>query len=51
MKVNTLSADEILHEVDTLYSRWPRLELGEKRKIAESLVKKVTIGEDEIDLR
>jgi site-specific DNA recombinase len=50
LKVNRLSADEILHEANTLYDRWPSLALDDKRKIAESLVEKIVIGENEIDI-
>jgi site-specific DNA recombinase len=50
LKVNTLSADDILHEANGLYDRWPTLPLDDKRKIAESLVEKITVGEDEIDI-
>ena len=50
LKVNTLSTDEILNEADTLYGRWPSLPMDEKRKIAESLVEKITIGDAEIDI-
>ncbi len=50
LRVNTLSADEILNEANTLYARWPSLPVGEKRKIAESLVEKIVIGEGEIDI-
>lgn len=50
LKVNTLSADDILHEANTLYARWPSLPLDDKRKIAESLVEKIVIGDNEIDI-
>ncbi|MBA4147678.1 MAG: hypothetical protein H0X66_06145, partial [Verrucomicrobia bacterium] len=50
LRVNTLSADEILNEANTLYDRWPSLPVGEKRKIAESLVKMIVIGDGEIDI-
>jgi len=50
LKVNNLSADDILHEATTLYDRWPALPIGEKRKIAESLVEKIVIGHNEIDI-
>ena len=49
-KVNQLSADEVLHEATTLYNRWPNLPTDDKRKIAESLVEKITIGDKEIDI-
>jgi site-specific DNA recombinase len=50
LKVNNLSADDILHEANTLYARWPGLPVEEKRKIAESLVEKLVIGNNEIDI-
>ena len=50
LKVNTLSADEVLSEARTLYGRWPTLPTDDKRKIAESIVEKLVIGEGEIDI-
>jgi len=50
LKVNELSADDILHEAANLYDRWPKLPLDDKRKIAESLVEKITIGDKGIDI-
>ena len=50
LKVNNLSADDILHEANTLYDRWPSLPHTDKRKIAESLIEKIVIGEKEIDI-
>jgi site-specific DNA recombinase len=50
LKVNQLSADDILHEATTLYDRWPKLPTDDKRKIAESLVEKITVGDKEIDI-
>ena len=50
LKVNQLSADDILHEANTLYDRWPTLPLPDKRKIVESLVEKIVIGDKEIDI-
>ncbi|MDB6124318.1 MAG: Site-specific recombinase [Pedosphaera sp.] len=50
LKVNKLSADDIMHEANTLYDRWTSLPLEDKRKIAESLVEKIVIGENEIDI-
>ena len=48
--VNKLSADDVLHEASTLYDRWPKMPVDEKRKIAESLIEKVVIGDGEIDI-
>lgn len=50
LKVNKLSADDVLHEAGSLYEKWPTLPTGDKRKIVEALVEKVTIGNGEIDI-
>ena len=50
LKVNKLSADDVLSEANTLYSRWPSIPIEDKRKIAESLVEKIVIGDKEIDI-
>jgi site-specific DNA recombinase len=50
LKVNTLSADAVLTEARSLYSRWPKLPVDERRKIAESLCERLTIGVGEIDI-
>lgn len=44
LKVNKLSADDILLEANTLYDRWPSMYLEDKRKIAQSLIEKIVIG-------
>jgi hypothetical protein len=45
-----LSADDVMHEADTLYDQWPTLASEDKRKVMEALVEKVTIGNGEIDI-
>ncbi len=50
LRVNKLSADDILHEASTLYERWPKLPTEDKRKIVECLVEKIVIGDGEIDI-
>jgi hypothetical protein len=50
LKVNHLSTDEVLAEVRKLYERWPDLPADAKRKIAETIVEKITIGDGEIDI-
>ncbi len=50
LKVNKLSADDVLHEAGTLYDRWPKLPSEDKRKIVECLVEKIVIGDGEIDI-
>jgi site-specific DNA recombinase len=46
LKVNKLSADDVLHEASTLHDRWPKLPFEDKRKIVE----KIVIGNGEIDI-
>lgn len=50
LKMNTLSADAVLTEARALYSRWPSLPVDERRKIAESLCERITVGVGEIDI-
>ena len=50
LKVNKLSADDVLHEAGTLYDRWPKLPSEDKRKIVECLIEKIVIGDGEIDI-
>ena len=50
LRVNKLSAADILHEANSLYDQWPKMPVESKRKIAESLVEKIVIGEGEIDI-
>lgn len=44
LKVNNLSADEVLSEANQLYARWPKLPVEAKRKIVEGILEKVVIG-------
>ena len=46
LKINNLSADEVLSEARTLYAQWPKMEVEAKRKIVESITEKITIGKD-----
>ena len=50
LKVNNLSAAEVLSEAETLYARWPELPTDTKRQIAESIIEKLVIGDGEIDI-
>ena len=50
LKVNKLSADDVLHESNTLHERWPTLPHDDKRKIVEALIERVSIGNGEIDI-
>jgi site-specific DNA recombinase len=44
MKVNNVSADEVLSEANQLYARWPQLPTEDKRKIVEGILEKAVIG-------
>jgi len=50
LKIQYLSSDEILHEAKDLYSRWPKLDSAEKRKIIETITEKIVIGKDDITI-
>jgi len=50
LKVNNLSADDVLHEANSLHERWPKMPVPDKRKIVEALIEKIVIGNGEIDL-
>jgi site-specific DNA recombinase len=50
LKVNQLTAEAVVNEAHALYTRWPTLPVDEKRKIAESVCQRITVGRDEIDI-
>jgi site-specific DNA recombinase len=50
LKVNQFSADAVVAEARALYSRWPTMPTDEKRKIAENLCQRITIGRGEIEI-
>ena len=50
LKVNKLSADDGLHEANTLHDQWPKLPVPDKRKIVEALIEKIVIGNGAIDI-
>ncbi|HEX4350412.1 MAG TPA: recombinase family protein [Verrucomicrobiae bacterium] len=50
LKVNKLSADDVVHESATLHERWPSMLPDDKRKIVEALIEKIVIGEKDIDI-
>jgi site-specific DNA recombinase len=50
LRVNKLSADDVMHESNTLYGLWPSMLPEDKRKVMEALVEKVVIGKGEIDI-
>jgi len=50
LEINKLSSDDVLHEANSLYDRWPKLPVPDKRKIVEALIEKIIIGDGEIDI-
>ena len=50
LKVNKLSANDVVHESATLHERWPSMPTEDKRKVLEALIEKVVIGEKDIDI-
>jgi site-specific DNA recombinase len=50
LQVDTLSSEYIVEEARDVKACWPSMNAGERRQIVESLVKKITIGKDEIDI-
>ena len=50
LKVTEVSSEEVLAKATALYDRWPTMATDEKRRIAESLIEKIVIGDGEIDI-
>jgi len=50
LRVNKLSADDVLHEARILHKRWPSMPVPDKRKVVEAIIEKVVIGDGEIDI-
>lgn len=50
LKVNKLSADDVVHESATPHERWSSMPTEDKRKVLEALIEKVVIGESDIDI-
>jgi chromosome segregation ATPase len=50
LKVTDLSAEEVLGEARKLYSRWSTLPLADRRSVVQSIVEKITVGKDEIEI-
>jgi len=48
LRIDGLTSEHIMAEVQDLHGRWPKLALDEKRKIVELLVKDIKIGDGEI---
>ena len=50
LRIQYLSSDQILSEAKDLYSRWPELTSGEKRKIVENITDKIIVGTEDVTI-
>lgn len=50
LKMQQISADEVVAEAITLHKMWPKFTQEEKRRIIESIVEKITLTGDTIDI-
>ena len=51
LRVNLLSSDEILSQARDLYGRWSELTIEDKHRVVQSIVERITIGTDEIEIQ
>jgi site-specific DNA recombinase len=51
LQIRDLSADEVLREARQLHVLWPTLPIEKKQSIVQSLVERIVIGRDEIELK
>ncbi len=50
LEMHQLAADEVTAEAANLYQRWPSFKPTEKRSIVESIIEKLVVTSDEIDI-
>ena len=50
IEMRQISAEEVVSEATFLHKKWPQFDPERKRQIIESIVEKVTLSEDEIDI-
>jgi hypothetical protein len=50
LEMQQLSANEIVAEATDLHKRWPGFNPAEKRRIIESIVEKIVLAGDEIEI-
>lgn len=50
IEMQQLSANEVVAEATNLYKRWPGFEPADKRRIIESIIEKIVLTRDEIDI-
>ena len=50
LRIDGFSSEYIVSEVTDIHTQWPKMSPQEKRNMVETLVNKITIGKDEIDI-
>jgi site-specific DNA recombinase len=50
LRIDGLSSEYIMEEARDLHTCWPTMTVGERQRIVETVVKRITISEDEIDI-
>jgi site-specific DNA recombinase len=50
LTIRRLSSSEVLSEAQSLYSRWGDLVFGEKREIVETIVERVVVGKEDVEI-
>ena len=50
IEIRQTSAEEVFAEATALHRKWPHFNQEEKRRIIESIVERITLSEDEIDI-
>lgn len=49
-RINLRSKDEIISEARDLYTRWPKLPFEDRRRIVETIVDRINIAKDDIEI-
>jgi site-specific DNA recombinase len=50
IRINEISNEQVVSEVDDLHRRWPKMAVDDRRRLVELLVKDITVGNGEISL-
>lgn len=50
LRIQALSADEVVSEARNLYSQWPQLDFDARRRIVENITERITIGDGDISI-
>jgi site-specific DNA recombinase len=50
LTIRRLSSSEVLSEAQSLYSRWGDLDFGQKREIVETIVERVVVGKQDVEI-